>query len=108
MFYLQIQVEKNSKAAKSGLKRGDQVLEVNRRDFEQGMTLTKAKTFIMENCHLQMIVKSNLLGKMFDIRIEIGAVSNFRTLLHLSISYFAIIIHLNVIIITSYIEHSYC
>merc|ERR1719225_479787 len=34
-------VEKETKAAKAGLKRGDQILEVNRRNFEQGMTLQR-------------------------------------------------------------------
>ena len=65
-----LKVEKDSKAAKAGLKRGDQILEVNRRNFEQGMTLQRAKTFLMENCHLQLTVRSNLLGKLksdFDL-----------------------------------------
>ena len=56
-------VEKGSKAAEIGLKRGDQLLEVNRRSFENNMTLQKAITILMENTHLEMIVKSNLLGK---------------------------------------------
>ena len=59
-----LKVEKDSKAAKAGLKRGDQILEVNRRNFEQGMTLQRARTFLMENCHLQLTVRSNLLGKL--------------------------------------------
>ena len=42
---------------------GDQLLEVNRRSFENNMTLQKAITILMENTHLEMIVKSNLLGK---------------------------------------------
>ena len=56
-------MEKESKAAKAGLKRGDQILEVNRRNFEQGMTLQRAQTFLMENSHLQLTVRSNLLGR---------------------------------------------
>ena len=56
-------VEKSTKAAEIGLKRGDQLLEVNRRSFEHNMTLNKAVTLLMENTHLEMIVKSNLLGK---------------------------------------------
>ena len=78
-------VEKGTKAAEIGLKRGnflffldlfiynlqmimffwigDQLLEVNRRSFENNMTLQKAITILMENTHLEMIVKSNLLGK---------------------------------------------
>ena len=79
-------VEKGTKAAEIGLKRGnlylfllnlwiynlliiiifcsigDQLLEVNRRSFENNMTLQKAITILMENTHLEMIVKSNLLG----------------------------------------------
>ena len=58
-----LQVEKETKATKAGLKRGDQILEVNRRNFEQGMTLQRAQTFLMENTHLQITVRSNLLGK---------------------------------------------
>ena len=66
LFYINhlLKVEKDSKAAKAGLKRGDQILEVNRRNFEQGMTLQRARTFLMENCHLQLTVRSNLLGKL--------------------------------------------
>ena len=60
-------VEKGSKAAEIGLKRGDQLLEVNRRSFENNMTLQKAITILMENTHLEMIVKSNLLGKNQNI-----------------------------------------
>ena len=58
-----MQVEKGSKAAKAGLKRGDQVLEVNSRDFEKGMPLQKAQTILMETTHIQFTVRSNLLGK---------------------------------------------
>ena len=57
-------VEKKSKAAEVGLKRGDQILEVNRRNYEHAMTLPKATTLLLENTHLEMTVKSNLLGKM--------------------------------------------
>ena len=60
-----MQVEKGSKAAKAGLKRGDQVLEVNSRDFEKGMPLQKAQTILMETTHIQFTVRSNLLGKYF-------------------------------------------
>ena len=60
---IHLQVEKGSKAAKAGLKRGDQVLEVNSRDFEKGMPLQKAQTILMETTHIQFTVRSNLLGK---------------------------------------------
>ena len=60
---IHLQVEKGSKAAKAGLKRGDQVLEVNSRDFENGMPLQKAQTILMETTHIQFTVRSNLLGK---------------------------------------------
>ena len=55
-------VVRGSKASEIGLKRGDQILEVNRRSFEQNMTLEKAKLILKENTHLEMNVKSNLLG----------------------------------------------
>ena len=61
-------VVRNSKASEIGLKRGDQILEVNRRSFEQNMSLEKATLLLKENTHLAMTVKSNLLGKsQFDI-----------------------------------------
>ena len=48
---------------------GDQLLEVNRRSFENNMTLQKAITILMENTHLEMIVKSNLLGKNHKVTL---------------------------------------
>ncbi len=42
-----------------------QILEVNRISFEGAMTLQSATNILMETTHLQMIVKSNLLGKYF-------------------------------------------
>lgn len=60
-------VERNTKASEIGLKRGDQLLEVNRRSFEHNMTLQRAITLLMENTHLEMIVKSNLLGKEISV-----------------------------------------
>lgn len=53
-------VEKGSKASDAGLKRGDQILEVNRKSFDL-LTIQKATTILMENTHLEMMVKSNLL-----------------------------------------------
>ena len=58
-------VDKNSKAAEIGLKRGDQILEVNRQSFQHNKTLQWALTFLKENAHLEICVKSNLLGKFF-------------------------------------------
>ena len=58
-----LQVEKDSKAAKAGLKRGDQILEVNKKNYEQGMNLQRGLTFLMENAYLELTVRSNLLGK---------------------------------------------
>ena len=56
-------VEKGSKAAEVGLKRGDQILEVNSSNFEHAMTLAKATTLLLETTHLAITVKSNLLGE---------------------------------------------
>ena len=58
-------VERGSKASEIGLKRGDQILEVNRRSFEQNMSLEKATLILKENTHLEMNVKSNLLGNFY-------------------------------------------
>ena len=56
-------VEAGSKASDVGLKRGDQIIEVNRQSFEHNMSLQRAVTFLKESTHLEMVVKSNLLGK---------------------------------------------
>ena len=71
---IHLQVEKGSKAAKAGLKRGDQVLEVNSRDFEKGMPLQKAQTILMETTHIQFTVRSNLLGKYCLATILLNAI----------------------------------
>ena len=73
-----MQVEKGSKAAKAGLKRGDQVLEVNSRDFEKGMPLQKAQTILMETTHIQFTVRSNLLGKYCLATILPNAIRLYR------------------------------
>ncbi|TRY80967.1 hypothetical protein TCAL_12515 [Tigriopus californicus] len=57
-------VEKNSKASEIGLKRGDQILDVNRKSFENNMSLPRALTFLKESTHLELTVKSNLLGQV--------------------------------------------
>jgi Rap guanine nucleotide exchange factor 2 len=55
-------VEKGSKAEEVGLKRGDQILEVNGRSFEN-VKQTSAVEILREATHLAITVKSNLLGK---------------------------------------------
>lgn len=55
-------VDKSSKAAKLGLKRGDQILDVNGDNFQQVMTLERALTLLQNQTHLQINVKSNLLA----------------------------------------------
>ena len=62
-------VERGSKASEIGLKRGDQILEVNRRSFEQNMSLEKATLILKENTHLEMNVKSNLLGNFYFLTV---------------------------------------
>ncbi|XP_056455891.1 rap guanine nucleotide exchange factor 2 isoform X3 [Gadus chalcogrammus] len=53
-------VEPGSKAAESGLKRGDQILEVNGQNFEN-VQLMKANEILKNNTHLSITVKTNLL-----------------------------------------------
>jgi len=55
-------VGKGSSAAKKGLKRGDQILDVNGQNFAQGMTLERALSILQSQSHLQLNVKSNYLG----------------------------------------------
>uniref|UniRef100_A0A673GPD1 Rap guanine nucleotide exchange factor 2 n=1 Tax=Sinocyclocheilus rhinocerous TaxID=307959 RepID=A0A673GPD1_9TELE len=55
-------VEPGSKAAEAGLKRGDQLLEVNGQNFEN-VLLSKANEILKNNTHLSITVKTNLLGK---------------------------------------------
>jgi len=55
-------VDKNSMAYKKGLKRGDQILDVNGENFQQGMTLERAKIILTKQCFLQVNVKSNFLA----------------------------------------------
>ncbi|XP_078658605.1 rap guanine nucleotide exchange factor 2-like isoform X11 [Branchiostoma floridae x Branchiostoma belcheri] len=54
-------VEKASKAEDLGLKRGDQILEVNGQNF-QNISHKKALEVLRGNTHLSITVKSNLLG----------------------------------------------
>uniref|UniRef100_A0A4W4F6J8 Rap guanine nucleotide exchange factor 2 n=1 Tax=Electrophorus electricus TaxID=8005 RepID=A0A4W4F6J8_ELEEL len=53
-------VEVGSKAEEAGLKRGDQILEVNGQTFEN-VHLAKAIDILKNNLHLSMNVKTNLL-----------------------------------------------
>jgi Rap guanine nucleotide exchange factor 2 len=55
-------VEKGSKADDIGLKRGDQILEVNGQSFEHVTKLTRALEILKGVCHLSITVKSNLLA----------------------------------------------
>ncbi|KAE8630032.1 hypothetical protein XENTR_v10000671 [Xenopus tropicalis] len=52
-------VDPGSKAAETGLKRGDQILEVNGQNFEN-IQLTKALEILRNNTHLSLTVKTNL------------------------------------------------
>lgn len=54
-------VEKGSKAEEVGLKRGDQMLEVNGQSFDH-MNHARALEILRQHCHLSITVKSNLLG----------------------------------------------
>ncbi|XP_061102416.1 rap guanine nucleotide exchange factor 2-like isoform X1 [Conger conger] len=53
-------VEAGSRAAEAGLKRGDQILEVNGQNFEN-VQLSKATEILKNNTHLSITVKTNLL-----------------------------------------------
>ncbi|XP_053111180.1 rap guanine nucleotide exchange factor 2 isoform X5 [Hemicordylus capensis] len=52
-------VESGSKATEAGLKRGDQILEVNGQNFEN-IQLSKAMEILRNNTHLSITVKTNL------------------------------------------------
>ncbi|KAG9479973.1 hypothetical protein GDO78_011803 [Eleutherodactylus coqui] len=52
-------VDPGSKAVEAGLKRGDQILEVNGQNFEN-IQLTKAMEILRNNTHLSITVKTNL------------------------------------------------
>lgn len=56
-------MEKKSKAEQVGLKRGDQILEVNGQSFEH-VTHVRALEILRGTTHLSITVKSNLLGKI--------------------------------------------
>ncbi|KAM6147924.1 rap guanine nucleotide exchange factor 2 isoform 2-T2 [Erethizon dorsatum] len=52
-------VDHGSRAAEAGLKRGDQILEVNGQNFEN-IQLSKAMEILRNNTHLSITVKTNL------------------------------------------------
>ncbi|XP_053156733.1 rap guanine nucleotide exchange factor 6 isoform X7 [Hemicordylus capensis] len=52
-------VESGSKASEAGLKRGDQVMEVNGQNFEN-ITFAKAMEILRNNTHLSITVKTNI------------------------------------------------
>uniref|UniRef100_A0A8B9VHW3 Rap guanine nucleotide exchange factor 6 n=1 Tax=Anas zonorhyncha TaxID=75864 RepID=A0A8B9VHW3_9AVES len=52
-------VETGSKAAEAGLKRGDQIMEVNGQNFEN-ITFVKALEILRNNTHLSITVKTNI------------------------------------------------
>lgn len=60
-------VDKKSKAEDVGLKRGDQILEVNGQSFEH-VNHAKALDILRASTHLSITVKSNLLGE-FTLQI---------------------------------------
>ncbi|CAB1352967.1 unnamed protein product [Coregonus sp. 'balchen'] len=52
-------VEEGSKAAEAGLKRGDQIMEINGQNFEN-ISYAKAMDFLRNNTHLSLTVKTNI------------------------------------------------
>ncbi|XP_072517789.1 rap guanine nucleotide exchange factor 6 isoform X2 [Salminus brasiliensis] len=52
-------VEVGSKAAEAGLKRGDQIMEINGQNFEN-ISYTKAMDILKNNTHLSLTVKTNI------------------------------------------------
>ncbi|XP_041864066.1 rap guanine nucleotide exchange factor 6-like isoform X5 [Melanotaenia boesemani] len=52
-------VEEGSKAAEAGLKRGDQIMEINGQNFEN-ISFSKAVDILRNNTHLALTVKTNI------------------------------------------------
>ncbi|XP_019725139.1 rap guanine nucleotide exchange factor 6 isoform X2 [Hippocampus comes] len=52
-------VEDGSKAAEAGLKRGDQIMEINGQNFEN-ISFSKAVDILRNNTHLSLTVKTNI------------------------------------------------
>ena len=59
------QVDRKSKAEEIGLKRGDQILEVNGQSFEH-VNHTRALEILRGSTHLSITVKSNLFGELLE------------------------------------------
>ena len=55
-----LEADKNSKATEMGLRRGDQILEVNGQNFEH-VSFSRAMEILTGTTHLSIAVKSNLL-----------------------------------------------
>lgn len=55
-------VDKGSKSEEIGMKRGDQILEVNGQSFQHGTTYARAIEILKSVCHLSITVKSNPLA----------------------------------------------
>jgi Rap guanine nucleotide exchange factor 2 len=58
-------VEKNSKAYEAGLRRGDQILNVNGQCFAY-LTHARSLEILRSTTHLSLTVKNNLMGKNFE------------------------------------------
>ncbi|KTG06572.1 hypothetical protein cypCar_00015200 [Cyprinus carpio] len=54
-------VEEASRAAEAGLKRGDQIMEINGQNFEN-ISYSKAMDILKNNTHLSLTVKTNIFG----------------------------------------------
>uniref|UniRef100_A0A6Q2WUH2 Rap guanine nucleotide exchange factor (GEF) 6 n=1 Tax=Esox lucius TaxID=8010 RepID=A0A6Q2WUH2_ESOLU len=52
-------VEEGSKASEAGLKRGDQIMEINGQNFEN-ISYAKAMDFLKNNTHLSLTIKTNI------------------------------------------------
>lgn len=63
-------VDKKSKAEDVGLKRGDQILEVNGQSFEH-VSHARALEILRGSTHLSITVKSNLLGMWRPLKVVI-------------------------------------
>ncbi|KAA8586663.1 hypothetical protein FQN60_000499 [Etheostoma spectabile] len=55
-------VEVGSKAAEAGLKRGDQIMEINGQNFEN-ISFSKAVDILRNNTHLSLTAKTNIFGE---------------------------------------------
>lgn len=71
-------VQKNSKAEDVGLKRGDQIIEINGQNFEH-VTLNRARDLMTGTTHLSITVKSNLLLFKDVLQITDSNVPRART-----------------------------